>query len=68
MVADSEQEPTKEEKEENNTYEDRVEKYRSRYRRTSVFILGAVGFQWLPIIIVNKTPSRIWKTLQDIRL
>ena len=44
LVADNEQEPTKERGEENDAYEDRVNKYRSRYRWTSVFILEAVDF------------------------
>ena len=65
LVGDNEQEPTKEDVEENDAYEDRVNKYRYRYRWTSVFILEIVDFKWLRIITVNKMPSLIWKALQD---
>ena len=62
LVADDEQEPTKEEKEDSN-YEEQVNTYRSRYRWTSVFILETVDFQWLPVVAANETPSRVWEAL-----
>ena len=65
IVMEGEEEPVQKEGEESDDYENRVDKYRSRHRWTSVFILETVDFQWLPIITANKTPSRIWKALQD---
>ena len=65
LVAEDEQEPSKEEGEGNDAYKDRLNKYKSRYRWTNVFFLETVDFQWLPLITANETPSRIWKALQD---
>ena len=64
IVMEGEEEPVQKEGEESDDYENRVDKYRSRYRWISVFILETVDFLWLSIITVNQTPSRIWKVLQ----
>ena len=45
IVIEGEEEPAQKEKEESDDYENRIDKHRSRYRWTSVFILETVDFQ-----------------------
>jgi len=65
ILREEEQEPTLEDGEEEDAWEDRMDRYRSRYHWLSIYFLETVNPQWHPILTAAKTPSKIWHALKD---
>jgi hypothetical protein len=66
IVNGTEEQPKdKFDKDRNLVNEDEIEGFKDRYQYTSAFYLETIDPTWLTVLTTYRTPSAIWKALQD---